>query len=105
MHHGPHIRPQRVDRHVHGDFAGALALARQLISSQVAQDDIVELDHSLANGGRGAKDAIVIQLDADVAVVHGHPALFVDHPAHAHEVFAVFLLSLAHANSILARER
>src|SRR3954471_16160974 len=40
--YGAHVRTQTVDGHMHGDFAGALAIAGNLISREITQNDVIE---------------------------------------------------------------
>src|SRR4051812_8438858 len=91
-----HVLSQPVDRDVHRDLAGALTLALHLGSCQIANNQVVRFNLALADSGRRAENAVLIQPDTYVSVIHGDPTLFVDQAANSNEIRAIFLLSLAH---------
>lgn len=73
-------------------------MSPNLVACQITDYKIVTFDDPFAGRGRSAEDAVFIQSDADITVVCRHPSFFIDQPANANDVFAIFLLGFAHLN-------
>ena len=96
MNHGQNVGAHPINGQMHGDFGCTLARPFHLVAVQIANDQIAGRHHSLADAGAGAQHSVVIQADADVAIVSGNPAFLVDQFADIHDILPVVLLRLAH---------
>src|ERR1017187_856285 len=61
VHHGFYVRTQAVYRRVHGDLAGALQTAGDLIALHIDHDQIVRLHQALAHPGRRGSISTIIR--------------------------------------------
>jgi hypothetical protein len=95
------IGAKRIDRRMHQDFGRAVALAFNLVTLGVDDNQVVGRHHAFADVGRRAENAILIEPHRDVAIVRRHPALLVNKLADADDVVAVFFFSFCHATGAL----
>jgi hypothetical protein len=79
-----------VDREVHQDFAGALALAGDLLALAVDDAEVVGLEVALADAGRRAEEAVGADAVGVVALVAGAEALEPDAAADVAHLFLEF---------------
>ena len=86
VHDRLHVRAQLVHRQVHLQLGRGVALARELLARQVGDDQHVRGHEPLRHAGRRREDALVVEADADVAVVAGDVAAVVQPAADLDDV-------------------
>ena len=93
------VRPQVIDRQVHGDLGGALSAAFEFAPLHVHDDQVLGVHHALADAGGRTQHPVLIQADGDVAVVGGHPALLPDEAPDLDDILPQIALRFDHWNN------
>ena len=91
------IRPQAVNRGVHGDLRSALFAPFNLLALHVDDNQVVDVQHALAHAGRGGQNAVLIQPNRDIAVVGGDPTFLIHQAADLDDVLPILFLRFHHA--------
>ena len=99
MYNSSHIGTHLVDGRVHQNFASAVSIALDLISIQIADNQVLRIHHPLADASWSRKNPVGAQSDTNVPVVRGDPALLVGQVSELYDLPARILFFAGHAEA------